>query len=265
MSTSQSQSQNWSNSAALDISSTPAVPFSRLVRVEMRKMADTRAGLWLLGIVLVVSVGTVAMVLAFAPPEGKTFATFLGVTATPQGFLLPVLGVLLVTSEWGQRAALTTFTLVPDRGRVVRAKAAAAVLVGLAAILLAFAAAALATLLGGQGDAWDGYTLGDAGAFALFQTLGVVQGLAFGMVFLNSAAAIATYLVLPTAFSVVSGVVRQAQDVRPWLDLGTAQVPLLEPGGMSAEQWGQLATGSALWIGVPLALGAWRVLHAEVR
>ena len=26
----------------------PPVPFARLVRVELRKMADTRAGLWLL-------------------------------------------------------------------------------------------------------------------------------------------------------------------------------------------------------------------------
>ena len=30
--------------ATLDISRTPAVPFGRLVRVELRKMADTRAG-----------------------------------------------------------------------------------------------------------------------------------------------------------------------------------------------------------------------------
>ena len=32
----------------LDVSNTPAVPFGRLVRVELRKLADTRAGRWLL-------------------------------------------------------------------------------------------------------------------------------------------------------------------------------------------------------------------------
>ena len=37
----------------------------------------------------------VALLLIFAPDDAKTFESFLGVTATPQGFLLPVLGVLL--------------------------------------------------------------------------------------------------------------------------------------------------------------------------
>ena len=32
----------------LDVSRPRAVPFGRLVRVELRKMADTRAGRWLL-------------------------------------------------------------------------------------------------------------------------------------------------------------------------------------------------------------------------
>ena len=33
---------------SLDLSQTPKVPLTRLVRVELRKMADTRAGIWLL-------------------------------------------------------------------------------------------------------------------------------------------------------------------------------------------------------------------------
>ena len=69
----------------------------------------------------------------------------MGVTATPQGFLLPVLGILLVTSEWTQRTALVSFTLMPVRGRVLVAKVLAALIAGLAAIVLAMAVAALAT------------------------------------------------------------------------------------------------------------------------
>ena len=34
----------------IDISQASKVPFSRLVRVELRKMADTRAGFWLLSV-----------------------------------------------------------------------------------------------------------------------------------------------------------------------------------------------------------------------
>ena len=41
--------------------------------------------------------------------------------------ILPIIAVLSVTSEWSQRSGLTTFTLVPHRGRVVLAKAIVAV------------------------------------------------------------------------------------------------------------------------------------------
>ena len=47
--------------------------------------------------------------------------------------ILPIIAVLSVTSEWSQRTGLATFTLVPHRGRVLLAKAIAAVLVALAA------------------------------------------------------------------------------------------------------------------------------------
>ena len=33
----------------LDVSNTPRTPFTTLVRVELRKTYDTRAGVWLLG------------------------------------------------------------------------------------------------------------------------------------------------------------------------------------------------------------------------
>ena len=36
--------------------------------------------------------------------------------------LLPVMGILLVTSEWSQRTDMTTFALEPHRSRVIMAK-----------------------------------------------------------------------------------------------------------------------------------------------
>ena len=69
----------------------------RLIKVEMRKMVDTRAGLWLLITIGVIT--AVFMVIFFfaLQDDERTFANYMGVTATPQGFLLPVLGILLVT------------------------------------------------------------------------------------------------------------------------------------------------------------------------
>jgi ABC-2 type transport system permease protein len=251
--------------AVLDVSGTPRVPFSRHVVVEMRKMFDTRAGKWLMITIVAITALVVALLLIFAPDDGNTFEAFLGATATPQGFLLPVLGVLLVTSEWGQRAALTTFTLEPHRERVIGAKVVAAVLFGLAAIVVAIVVAALATVIASVDDMWGAYGFADLGNFALLQTMGIVQGLAFGMLFLNSAAAIVTYFVLPIAFNIVTSIIEQVRDVQPWIDLGTAQTPLFEGQGLTGEEWAQVGTTTLIWIVLPFAVGAWRMLHAEVK
>jgi hypothetical protein len=228
-------------------------------------MSDTRAGRWLLIIIAVITVLTVGLLVGVGSADDHTLANFLLVTASPQGFLLPVLGVLLVTSEWGQRATLTTFTLVPHRGHVVAAKVIAAVLFGLAAIALAMALAAIGASVGQAADPWGSFGIDDVGKFALLQTLGVLQGLAFGMLFLNTAAAIVTYFVVPIAFSILTSVVAGLRDVQPWIDPGTSQAPLLSGESLTGEQWGQVATAALLWIGVPMALGALRILRAEVK
>ena len=103
----------------IDISQASKVPFSRLVRVELRKMADTRAGFWLLISVALVTAAILVIFLLAAPDGELTFLNFMGATATPKGFILPVMGILLITSEWGQRTALTTFALEPSRARVI--------------------------------------------------------------------------------------------------------------------------------------------------
>lgn len=251
--------------ATLDVSGTRPVPLTRIIAVELRKMSDTRAGKWLLITIGVITVLAVGLLMGFGDAEDRTFGNFLGTTATPQGFLLPVLGVLLVTSEWGQRATLTTFTLVPHRGKILAGKVIAAVLFGLAAIALALVVAALAAAVGGASDPWRDFGADDLGKIAILQTLGILQGLAFGMLFLNSAAAIVTYFVLPIAFSIVTSVVEAFRDIQPWVDTGTAQAPLFDSAGMSGEQWAQLLTTSLLWIALPLAVGAWRVLTSEVK
>ena len=249
----------------LDVSGTQPIPFARLVKVELRKMTDTRAGRWLLIAIAVITVLIVGLLAFVGDSTDHTFENFLGATATPQGFLLPVLGVLLVTSEWGQRATLTTFTLVPHRSRVLIAKIVAAVLFGLAAIVVAMLASALAALVSNAPAPWGSFGIEDVAKVALLQTLGVLQGVAFGMLLLNSAAAIVAYFVLPIGFNIVTSAVPGLHGVQPWIDPGTAQMQLFGGGWLTGEEWAQLATTTLLWIGVPLALGALRMLRAEVK
>ena len=250
----------------LDISGTSPVPFGRLITVELRKMADTRAGMWLLLSIGLITAAIVTIFYFAAPDEQRTFLNFMGATATPQGFLLPVLGILLVTSEWGQRTTLTTFALEPSRSKVIASKVVAALLLGLVAIVLAVGIAAVATVLAGEPGAWDNIGVDDFAKFGILQVSGILQGLAFGLIFLNSAAAIVTYFVLPIAFSIVSNLWGALKDAAPWVDLGgTSQQPLFSGVDMTGEQWAQLATASAIWILLPFVVGLVRVMRAELK
>ena len=249
----------------LDISATSKVPLTRLVTVEMRKMVDTRAGLWLIVAIAVITALITVIFFFAAPDDERTFMSYLGIMATPQGFLLPVLGILLITQEWTQRTGMVTFTLEPHRGKVITAKVLAALVYGLLAVVLAFLLAAIGAAVGGAPGAWEDIGLDDIGKFALLQASGVLQGLAFGLIFLNSAAAIVTYFVVPIAFSVVTSIWSAMRDIQPWVDLGTSQVPLFEGANLTGEQWAQLATGTLIWVVLPFVVGLWRVLRAEVK
>jgi hypothetical protein len=243
----------------------PAVPLTRLVLVEMRKLADTRAGLWLLVIIGLASVATGAIMLFAAPDEEQTFAGFFTFAQLPAGVLLPVLGILAVTSEWSQRTALTTFALVPQRGRVMTAKLIAAVLIA----VLAFAATAvfgvagnaLAAATGGDGS-WDG-------TWQLFlqclvlQVVLVLMGTAFGALFLNSPVAIVLYFALPMVWTILGESIRALRTAAGWLDINQTTVPLTELS-MTGDQWARLGVSAAVWLLVPLAIGTVRVLRREV-
>jgi ABC-2 type transport system permease protein len=249
----------------LDLSGTSRIPMSRLTRVELRKLVDTRASRWLLITIGVITALIIVVFFLNAKTSDRTFSNFMGATATPQGFLLPVLGILLVTQEWTQRTALVSFTLMPVRSRVLIAKVFAALIAGLAAIVLAIGIAALATVLGGADNAWHNIGADDIGKFAILQASGVLQGLAFGLLFLNSAAAIVTYFVLPTAFSILSSLWSPLKKAAPWVDLGTSQQPLFNAVNMTSTQWLHLASGTAIWVVLPFVLGMIRVLRAEVK
>lgn len=135
-------------------------------------------------------------------------------------------------------------------------------------MLLAVAAAGNAlgaALQDGVGD-WE---IGGARGLSyilILQVSAIIQGLAFGMLLMNSAAAIVTYFMVPIASSIVFNVVSALQDVAPWVDIGTAQEKLFEfAETLTGREWAQLAVASSIWIALPLALGFVRLLRSEVK
>jgi len=241
------------------------IPFSRLVRAELRKLTDTRASRLLLVAMAAATPVIIAVMLIVASPRDLNYTRLADFTQTPQKFILPALAILVVTSEWNQRTGLVTFTLVPSRGRVLRAKATATLGLGLALIVIAFAVAAVGNLLSGlrHGDGSWAFGAPGFGDMILVQMLTLLEGLAFGMLLRVSAAAIAAYYVLPTVWSALFSA-PGLKGIAPWFDLNQAQGPLYTHD-ITGTGWLQLLSAAAIWIGVPLAAGVVRALRVEIK
>jgi ABC-type transport system involved in multi-copper enzyme maturation permease subunit len=257
----------------LDISQTARVPFGRLVKVELRKMFDTRAGRWLLisiaaltALVLVIQLWVV-----LAQDQTVTFDDFGAGANIPMNILLPVLGVMSVTSEWSQRTAMVTFSLEPSRSRFLAAKFVGTLIVALAAVVIGLAltigANALYAAFSDNEVTW-GLSPFSLFCFFLLYVFAMATGFAFGMLLLNTAAAIVVYFVysfiLPGLFELGSALMDWFKDLRPWIDFANAQIPL-QNSDVSGKEWAQLLTAGLIWLVLPLAIGAWRVLRAEVK
>ncbi|RKR90462.1 hypothetical protein BDK92_4835 [Micromonospora pisi] len=238
---------------------------ARLTGVELRKLTDTRAGYWLLIVIALAAAAIVTVQLFVMPEADQTFVNFFVPSLLPVGILLPVLGILLVTGEWSQRTAMTTFALVPQRSRVLVAKIAAATIAALASVLASLAVAAIGTALagatGGAGT-WSFEPVIIAYA-ALFQVVNVVMGVAFGMLFLNTPLAIVLYLVLPMVWSILGGLISGLRRVAEWLDLSVTMMPLTT-SEVTAGQWGRIAVSVLVWVLLPLAAGMVRIVRREV-
>ncbi len=246
--------------SAVDVSG-DAIPFARLVGLEVRKMVDTRAGMWLLIVMAAIGFLVSAPLVIWGATEEQTFATYLGFVAVPLMLLLPIMGIMSATQEWSQRTGLATFTLVPRRGRIIAAKIGAAIVLTLVLLLAGGLAAVLATLVSGGNFSLAGLSVGGLVLSAVVFTL---QGVAFGSAFLNTPLAIVASLVLPTMWSILTVMITRLQDVAAWLDLGRVTGPL-EAGAMTGESWAQLVSATGLWVGLPLLIGTYRILTREVK
>lgn len=183
-------------------------------RAELTKQTTT-AMWWVLAIVLVVYVGSIAAGLGFVfaasatgalpeqdgppiPVEG--IATGLYSLAASIGYVVPLLfGTLMVTAELRHQTLTPTFLATPRRGLVLQAKVAVGVLLGLlyAAIAIVATVVPAAGVLAGFGVET---ALGDSDTWALLGrivlafVLWVLVGLGVGALVRNQVAAIVIVL-----------------------------------------------------------------------
>ena len=230
-----------------------------LVQLELRKAVDTRWGRLLLVALLLLAVATGVRGLATAPAavdlSHHVRAVFGVVTLA-----LPVVGVLATAGEWSRRTAASTFALVPQRGRVLSAKVGSALLlttaVSAACAVVALAAAAQAAQGTGVPVVLDGG--GEAVLVALAATaLATLTGAGLGALAGSTwpgVAAVGAMAAVHVAPDVLGG-------ATPWLD---AHAAFQLVAGGAVTTWPQAGTALAMWLVVPLAVGATRWLRRDV-
>lgn len=240
--------------------------FATLVRVEIRKMTDTRSGKALLGGLIGLAVVLLAWkVSRAASGTGEvSFDNYTLAVVPSVSFLLPLLGLQAMAGEWTQRTALTTFTLSPRRGRVLGAKFLAALSLSAAVLAVVVLLTAGATRLGagiaGEAAAFDGAG-GVLRATLVAAILQVIMGAAFGALIPQTAVAMGVFIAAPSVWAAV------APNVLPrtseWFDvfaaydrLGTASPTADLP---------QTLVSVALWVVLPAAVGLAVSLRREVK
>ncbi|MCD4536553.1 ABC transporter permease [Nocardioides sp. cx-169] len=251
---------------------TRPIPLTRLVTVELRKMFTTRSGFWMLVSIGVLSPISAGSLLVFGLTSDVTYQNFVRASGFPMSVILPIIAILAVTSEWSQRSGLTTFTLVPSRGRVIGAKAIATLHVGVGSVVVAFAVGALGNVIGsalaGVDTVWN-ISLSMAPQMVLFNLVGMAIGFTLGVVLRNSAAAIVGYfvvsLVMPGILVLLAQVRSWFEDLQPWIDWNYTQVALLEGATNTGKEWAMLGSTTTIWIIVPLVVGLLSLRRSEVK
>ena len=247
------------------------IPMSRVVSVELQKMFDTRSGFWLMASIVIASVLATGAVILWAPDSELTYDTFAAAIGFPMSVILPMVAILSVTSEWSQRSGLTTFTLLPHRGRVIGAKAVATVVVGVTSMGVAMAIGALGNIVGtaitGTPRVWDD-SVQHLALIVLANVLGMLIGFTLGVVIRNSAGAIVGYfvftLVLPTLSGLLAANASWWHDAQAWVDFNFAQGALFN-GDVAAKDWAHLGVASVIWLALPLAVGLRMLFRSEVK
>ena len=262
------------------------VPFGRLLLVEWRKMTDTRAGRALLIIsagMLLLAMGIVVLVAALNETFSLGLSAWSSILTIPLSLLTPVLAIMIVTQEWGQRTNMVTFSLEPSRLRVMAAKLVAVVALAIAliavALLCGIVGNALAAAVGGYDASWT--INGEMLAWTIAQQLlYFVSAFGIAMCLLSTPFSIVVVyvdqLLLPLmVWSTLYFIFDWAADVIPFIDMGYAMSPFMGAGGKTpdgaqlpdpgTQQVLALICSIFLWVVVPVVLGAYRVIKSEVK
>jgi len=238
---------------------TERIGMLRLGAVETRKMLDTRAGLWLIGLTLLSAVAAVVAELVTGDPDSLTAGDYFADGVLASSVLLPVVPILLVTSEWTQRTALSTFAFVPARERVLGAKLIAVAGLVAAIAVLSAVLALIATVATGADLS---IVANDAARAVLYELLVVLFGFGLAAVLMSSAAAIVLNFITPVIVAGIGAISTGVNDVVAWID--PSAFGALTDSTTSSDEWSKILTAGLAWIVLPIVLGAVRLRRRDI-
>lgn len=203
---------------------TVRLSFGRLVRSEWIKLRSIRSTLWCYAILVVVTIAMAVLVGSALDPNGPlsqdaandTLVTINTASISLTALVVAVLGVLIITGEYGTGQIRSTFTADPGRTGVVLAKATvlAVSTFVVTTVALWIGIAASAALQAGKGVHAD---LADPAVFmpllgaSVYVTLLALLAFGFGLLVRSSAGGIAItlglLLVLPGVLSLAASVI----------------------------------------------------------
>jgi ABC-2 type transport system permease protein len=188
----------------------PSLP--ALVAIEARKSLTTRSGMALgAAALLLAPAATVIASLASSETLDSPIGP-LAVMGMLTGFVVMAIGVLSTAGEWTHKSVQTTYLLVPHRGRVLAAKAAAMGLLGAAFTAVAVSASAGVLAVAFPDMVWGGAVqavIAVIGAGAAFAIIGAGVGAALA----NSPAS------LTSLYLVILGVIPVLNQFKPEIGL----------------------------------------------
>jgi len=238
--------------------------FGGILRSEWIKLRTVRSTVWCYAIILLLTVAFGLLLTATAdsrgggplPSDGQQ-AFALQATTLSIGFsqlVASVLGVLVISGEYGTGMIRSTFTAVPKRIPALLAKAVVfglvTFVVGLVSIVLtALVTAPLLPGVGIEPDFGDSQYLLGLGGGALSLALVGLMSLAVGAIIRNSAAAIATslglLLVVPTVLQILAAVTQTTWGLNVATFLpGSASQPLYSYGAEGSVTEGVVTLSS---------------------
>jgi ABC-type transport system involved in multi-copper enzyme maturation permease subunit len=234
-----------------------------LLKVELRKLVDTRSGKAILGIGVAIPLAALVWMLFQGSDlivSWRSYSQFRPVL----GLTIPLIGLFAMTAEWTQRTALTTFTLSPRRGRVLAMKFAAAFGLSMAVLAvvvgMTVGAVALGGLITGQTPSYE-FIGSDLRGLVIMTSLQVIMAAGFGALAAQTAAAVGAFLIAPTLWSVAGPLLFGAN--AQWVDVFSAYDQL--SSGAPLTNLPQTLTAIAVWVVLPTTIGVVRSLRREVK